>query len=231
MVSNSLNPSVAPQRMWVNSLWHPFGSATSPGSIIYSSLLCGSIVSRSAAGCTSIVLPTTTNILGCVVASTAARHTVRSISSPKSTTYGRICEPSGALSPMQMSGLAGSISYASQGCSVEAFLSASPWICITLVEPARSCRSSPFCVITVTEYHSSKAAIMRCPSLGSLAKIWRRIGLKKSSTRCRRSLQSLRLPQYHAPRLARASTSSESHNPPSPRKVGSPLSRLIPAPV
>ncbi len=55
--------------------------------------------------------------------------------------------------------------------------------------------------------------------------------IEKSSITCLRCRQSLRRPEYQERASATASTSSVSQSPPSPRKVGSPLSRLIPAPV
>ena len=118
-----------------------------------------------------------------------------------------------------------------RGCAVLQFFNASPCKWITLREPALSWKSSPFCVITVTFAYSSILEIQVCASLGSNSNIRRLIGLKKSNTICRLSLQLDLRPQYQAFLLATASASISFQMPPSPLNVGSPLAAEQPAPV
>ena len=80
------------------------------------------------------------------------------------TMNGRSCEPSAALSPRRMTGLAGSMSQmhdGSFGLRLEVAFISSPCRWMTCELPARSCRLSTFCVTTVTSKCCSNAATIR----------------------------------------------------------------------
>ena len=172
-------------------------------------------------------VPTTSSSSHASTASTARRHGSSGNSSPNHTTPGRTGAPhsahgGGCRCVTSSSGGSGTCAGSAQPLHRGA--KRLPCRCAATVLPARSCRSSTFCVMTATLATRAQSASARCPAFGSTERTRRARHWYHAHTSAGSAA--------HACGVASDSASNRSQSPVcASRNVGTPLSADIPAPV